>query len=278
MNILHYIRALYRVCKAIVVIMLYFVFASFNYITTANAIERRKKLTHNGQVTAKWILKAFNIKLICNQNIPEDEGSLIIGNHMGYVDIICLIALTHGVFITSLEMKQTPVLGQICDLGGCAYVDRRSRMSIQDELKDIVRVLKQGFRVMLYPESVASNGEQVLPFKKTLLTSAGLAGKPIRPFVFNYRKVNGEAVKFEHRDSLCWHGDMSFGTAIWNSLQLNSLTCEIEFLPLVYVAPEDDRTQLANKLHTMVSSKFTPFTQNMNLEENTVSVQNPVTV
>lgn len=269
------IRAVFRVFKFITVISLYFIFAVYNYLSTANPIERRKKLTMNGQVTAKWILRAFNIKLICNQNIPEDEGSLIVGNHVGFIDIVCLTALTHGVFITSLEMKQTPFLGQICDIGGCAYVNRKSRLSIQDELKDIVAVLKQGFRVMLYAESVATNGEQVLPFKKTLITAAGLAGKPIRPFVFNYRSVNGGAVKYEHRDSVCWYGDQSFLSAIWKSLKLNSLTCEIEFLPLVHSSPEEDRTQLANKLHSMVSAKFVPFTTEMNLAEE-INLQNPV--
>lgn len=260
-------RAAFRVFKFFTVISIYFICAIYNYLTTSDPVQRRNKLTKNGQVTANWILRAFNVKLICNQNIPADEGSLIVGNHLGFIDIVCLIALTHGVFITSMEMKQTPFLGQICDLGGCAYVNRKSRLSIQDELKDIVSVLKQGFRVMLYAESVASNGEQVLPFKKTLITAAGLAGKPIRPFVFNYRSVNGNPVRFDDRDSVCWYGDQSFISAIWKSLKLNSLTCEIEFLPLVHSTPEEDRTLMANKLHAMVSSKFVPFTIDMNPEE-----------
>lgn len=270
------IRACFRVFKFITVIILYFVFAIYNYLSTSDPIERRKKLTLNGQFTAKWVLIAFNIKLICKQNIPDDEGALIVGNHLGFIDIVCLTALTHGVFITSLEMKETPVLGQICDIGGCAYVNRKSRMSIQEELKGIVEVLKQGFRVMLYPESVASNGEQVLPFKKTLLMSAGLAGKPIRPFVFNYREINGGSVKYEDRDSVCWYGDQTFLEAIWRSLKLDSLTCEIEFLPLVYSAPDEDRTLLAQKLHTMISSKFVPFTRGMNATEQMSMSTEPI--
>lgn len=270
------LRAAFRVFKFVTVITIYFICAIYNYLSTSDPIERRKRLTKNGQLTAKWILRAFNVKLICHQNIPDDEGSLIVGNHLGFIDIVCLIALTHGVFITSMEMKQTPFLGQICDLGGCAYVNRKSRLSIQDELKDIVSVLKQGFRVMLYAESVASNGEQVLPFKKTLITAAGIAGKPIRPFVFNYRSVNGNPVRYENRDSVCWYGDQSFISAIWKSLKLNSLTCEIEFLPLVHSTPEDDRTVLANKVHAMVSSKFVPFTIDMNPEEQ-VRMQTAVT-
>lgn len=260
------IRAALRFLLFASIITLYFVLAIIKYISNSDPLVRRKKLTANGSYVAKLMMKAFNIELICKQNIPEDETSLVLGNHVGFIDIVCLVALRSGVFITSLEMKNTPVLGQIADLGGCAYVNRLNRLGIQEELKGMVDVLKQGFRVVLYPESVASNGEQVLPFKKTLIMSAGLAGRPIRPFVFNFRKVNGQPVKYEDRDSVCWYGDQTFLPAIWKSLKLDSVTCEIEFLPLIYPQPDEDRTQLALKLHALVNAKYVPFTPNMNLQ------------
>lgn len=260
-------RASLRFFKFVYFILLYFVFAIYIYLTEKNVISRRRRLTENGSRTAQLIVKAFNVELICKNPIANDEHSLLVGNHVGFVDIVCLSALVNSVFITSLEMKNTPVLGQITDLGGCAYVNRKSRMAIQDELKDIVDVLKQGFRVVLYAESVASNGEQVLPFKKTLMMSAGMANKPIRPFVFNFIKVNGDAVKYEQRDSVCWYGDQTFFPAIWRSLKLDSLTCEIEFLPLVYPSPDEDRTALAEKIHAMVNDKFKPFYRGMNTNQ-----------
>ncbi len=257
------IRAALRLLLFVIIITEYFFWAILKYFSTADEVERRKKLIANGSRTGRLITKAFNIELICRQNIPEDEASLLVGNHVGFIDIVCLSALRSGVFITSLEMKKTPVLGQITDLGGCTYVNRQSRLSIQDELKGLVDVLKEGFRVVLYAESVASNGEQVLPFKKTLIMAAGLAGKPIRPFVFNFRKVNGGEVRYSDRDSLCWYGDQTFFPAIWRSLKLDSVTCEIEFLPLMFPKPEDDRTQLSKDLHLAVSSKYVAFAPDM---------------
>lgn len=269
------IRAALRFIKFVWIILLYFVNAIIQYYSTNDPIERRRRLTANGSRTARAMVNAFNIELICKENIPEDESSLLVGNHIGFIDIVCLVALRSGVFITSLEMKNTPVLGQIADLGGCAYVNRKSRMSIQDELKGIVDVLKQGFRVVLYAESVASNGEQVLPFKKTLLMSAGLAEKPIRPFVFNFVKVNGAPVKYEQRDAVCWYGDETFFPAIWRSLKLDSVACEVEFLPLVQPSPNEDRTALAEKIHAMVSARYRPFYPEMNAEVEAEPV-NPV--
>jgi 1-acyl-sn-glycerol-3-phosphate acyltransferase len=262
------IRAAYRLVKFIVVIMMFFLRAIIITLTTSDLVERRKKLILNGRNTANLCVKAFGVGLVCKNPIPEDECSLLVGNHIGFIDIVCLLSIRDAVFITSLEMKNTPVLGQIADLGGCAYVDRKSRMSIQQELKGVVDVLKQNFRVVLYAESLASNGEQVLPFKKTLMTSAGLAGKPIRPFVFNFLEVNGGPVRFEHRDSLCWYGDHTFFAAIWRSMKLDSISCEIEFLPLVYPGPEEDRSSLATRVHAMVSAKYRPFHPHMNQKDS----------
>lgn len=269
MQIFHQIfrslRACFRLLRFIYVVLMFFAQAAVLRVLTPDPILRRRRLITKAHKVSQKIIKAFNVELICQQNIPEDEASLLVGNHLGFIDIVCLCALRSNVFITSTEMKQTPVLGQIAELGGCAYVNRKNRMSIQHELRDIVNVLKQGFRVVLYAESVASDGEQVLPFKKTLMMSAGLAERPIRPFVFNFRQVNQQPVRYEHRDSVCWYGSQTFFPAIWRSLQLDSVTCEIEFLPLVYPHPEDDRTELAQKLHAMVSEKFVPFRPEMNL-------------
>lgn len=266
------LRACYRFVFFVFTIISYFLIAIFHLVTTFDSVKRRKKFVHNAHQVSQFILRSFNIKLICKNNIPEDENSLLVGNHMGFIDIVCLQALCGGVFITSLEMKHTPFLGQITELGGCAYVNRKNRMNIQEELKGVTDVLKEGFRVVLYAESVASNGEQVLPFKKTLLMSAGLASRPVRPFTFNYRAVNDGPVLFSHRDSLCWHGDISFFKSLWNALQLESVTCEIDFSPLIYTTAEDDRSKVAEYVHQVVSSKFTPFFPEMNLgQESQVS-------
>lgn len=223
-------------------------------------------MAKNCQFYARLIAKAFGLQVVCKNPIPENENSLLVGNHIGFVDIVALYTLCDGIFITSLEMKKTPGLGQICDLAACAYVDRKNRMNLHEELKGITDVLKQGFRVVLYAESVASNGEQVLPFKKTLMMSAGFAGKPLRPFVFNFRQVNGGPVLYEHRDAVCWYGKQTFLPAIWRSMHLDSVVCEIEFLPLLFPEANEDRTQLAKKVHDAVSEKYIPFRPGMNID------------
>lgn len=254
------IRTFYKFSLFVLIISYFLLRSSVLYLYYFNCkIKRRRSLITQTSHVANIMLKVFCVKLLCSENISESEESLLVGNHLGFIDIICMTALRSCVFITSLEMKRTPILGQITELGGCAYVNRVNRLSIRQELDDIVKVLQQGFRVVLYAESTSSNGEQVLPFKKTLLLAAGLAAKPIRPFVFNFLEVNGEKVSYKHRDSLCWYGDQTFLAAIWRSLKLNSIVCEIKFLPLVFTEADDNRTEIAQKLHKMVSAEFKEF-------------------
>lgn len=259
----HIVRTFFRLLMCIIVILKYLIKGLFLLFTTRDPSHRRAKLTTHAHHTGTTLTKIFGVTVICKNPIPHHEKSLLIGNHIGFIDILCLETLVPAVFITSREMRNTLGLGLICEVAGCAYVDRVNRMKIHDELKDLIAVLKKGFRVVLYAEATASNGEKVLPFKKTLLMAAGLAEVPIRPFVFNFRSVNGGPVKFIHRDSLCWYGDISFLTSVWRSLQLETLICEIEFLPLVYSQPEDDRAEIAEKIHAMVSEKYVPFKESM---------------
>ena len=263
------VRVAFRFILFFLIIFSYFFCALLKSITTLNSTKRRWLLVKNGHFFAQLILKAFKIEVICCEKISEDEVSLLVGNHLGFIDIICLLALCPSVFITSLEMKRTPGLGLITDLAGCAYVDRKKRMNIQEELKDITNVLKEGFCVVLYAESVASNGEQVLPFKKTLLTSAGFSGRAIRPFVFNFRQINGRSICYEDRDAVCWYGDETFLSAVWRSLKLKSITCEIEFFPLVYPSPSVHRAELAHQLHQLISSRYSHFYPQMNSKSAT---------
>jgi lyso-ornithine lipid O-acyltransferase len=251
--------ALSKLLLFIFIIVLYFLSATLFYLIGFNPQSRRRRLIKNTQFFCRLLIWAYDVKLVCKNLIPEDEVSLVVGNHMGFIDILCMQSLQPCVFVTSTEMKNTPVLGQIAILGGSCFVNRSNRENIQIELKELIDVLKAGFRVGLFPEARASNGEQVLPFKKTLLTAAAYARVPIRPYVFNYIKVNDRDLQFSDRDSLCWYDDNSFVSAIWKSLQIKSILCEIEFLPLIHPTPEDDRTFISEKTRNVIAEKFRPF-------------------
>lgn len=252
------VRMVYKSILMILAISIFVVFSSAWRIRTRNQIQRRKFYVISVSYCCEVILKILNIKVNAI-NVPEKESShLIVGNHMGTLDIFILAAHCPTLFITSQDLRKTPGLGFISEMAGCLYVDRRNRANIHGEIQEIRDTLKQKFNISLYPEGQATNGEKVLPFKKSLITAAVGTGVSIRPVVVNYRKVNGEPMSTKWRDHVSWYGDHSFISAILRTFSAKSIDADLEFCQEVHIQSEQDRRQIADQLHQIVSSKFTP--------------------
>lgn len=189
---------------------------------------------------------------------PPERNFLLVGNHLGFLDILVLASIKPSLFVTSVEMKETPFLGTLCEMGGCLFVERRSRSNILNEMGEMREALQQGFSVVLYPEGTSGNGLQVLPFKKTLLTSAARTEVPIKVMVLNYRRINGEKISNKWRDYVCWYGDMTFVSAIWRLFCLRSIEVDLSFHDEIPVATEDDRHHVAARAQAIVEKHFDP--------------------
>lgn len=229
------------------------------YLFSRDMTVRRRRYYYHATFWCRLACRIFGIKIITKGYDDPNLKGLVICNHMGFIDILSLAAVRPNLFVTSHEMRETPVVGWITEMGGCLYVERRSRTKILNELDNIAKVLKEGLRVVLYPEAQATNGEQVLPFKRTLLMAAAKAGLPILPVVFNFREINGEkGFPFKYRDSVCWWGDIPFHVSVIRALSLKSVVVELDFLPPVHTTMEQDRAHVADSLHEMISSRYLP--------------------
>jgi 1-acyl-sn-glycerol-3-phosphate acyltransferase len=221
-------------------------------------VKRKEKFSKLAFWITGLVSRSFNIRVTVINEPPKNASGMIVGNHLGFVDILAAGSVRPILFVTSMEMRQTPVLGLLTELGGCIYVERRNRMGIQQELQQIIQSLKEGFNVCLFPEATSHNGEHVLPFKRTLLTAAAYANVPIHPYVFNFRSIEGKPFSFKNRDHVCWYGDIPFITAMVKAVSLKYVDVEIKFLPPVHINPEMDRAEIAQNLHNMISQEFAP--------------------
>lgn len=252
------LRGGYRLILFILIISGFLIWSYFCHLFIRDPDKRIRTFSNNSRFTSGIMLKVFNCQVKYTNRPGDSEKFLAVSNHMGFVDILMLASCFPVVFVTSNEMKETPFLGLLTEMAGCMYVERRSRTKILEEMKSIGAVLKRGYRVVLYPEATSTNGEKVLPFKKTLIMAAAHAGVPIQPIVINFRKINGEEFSLKWRDHVCWYGDIPFVTAMWKSLTLKSVEAEVEFLEKIYCTTDDDRGLIADKAHALISAKFVP--------------------
>lgn len=249
---------IFRLCRLTISVLLFFIRAFYIHFTTSDSHLRRKKFAHNVSESSKKSLKALNVELKISNPPSGQHTYLVVSNHLGYLDIFAVAASIPSLFVTSVEMKETPFLGLFTEMGGCMYVERRSRTNILNEIKEIEAALNDGFNVVIYPEGRSTNGEKVLPFKKSLLTACADSHADIMPVVVNFKSVNGAPVQIKHRDWLCWYDDMPFVTSIWNATQIKHCEMSLDFLDVIPVNSDSNHKDIANHAHKQIEERFVP--------------------
>lgn len=209
---------------------------------------------------SRWAMRGFNAHRALEDAVNARPGQnyLIVANHMSYLDVIFLASWRPAAFITSMEMKRTPFLGQITDMGGCLYVERRSKENIHNEIGEIEEALKRGFDVVVFPEATSTDGSALRSFKRPLFAAALRAGVPILPVVIQYEYLDGQPVTRANRDALCWYGDMDFASHFFNLMRHRRIDVRLTVLPEIPVKPESTRDTLMDQAFNEINGRYRP--------------------
>ncbi len=253
------IRAFSKIFILLFVVFAFVVTSLAVNLFIGNFTRRRKIYTRLTMFSSHLCLKIMGVKLkVKNRPHLHKKNYLLVTNHTGFIDIFVVASQFPALFITSVDMRETPGLGQLTEMGGCLYVERRNRSNIHKEILVIREALVEGLNVVLFPEAAATSGEKIYPFKKTLMTAAAGTGIEILPAVINFRKINGEHMSDKWRDSVFWYGPMSFVAVAWRAACLKSIHVEFEFLTPLICHTDEARREVALKAQHMVESKYAP--------------------
>jgi 1-acyl-sn-glycerol-3-phosphate acyltransferase len=190
------------------------------------------------------------------------SGTLLVANHLSFWDALALASQTQAVFVTSVEVRDTPLLGWICRAGGCIFVERRSRDRSGEERAEVAKALREGATVALFPEATSTNGSGVLPFKRSFFTSALAAGSPVIPICINYKEVDDEAISVKNRDLLFYYGNHDFFTQLSHAFHLRSAKIEVDVLEAIETQNTSmDREELTQRAYEAIVSRYQPISQ-----------------
>jgi len=181
---------------------------------------------------------------------------LVVSNHLSYVDILAISSLMPVVFITSVDLKNTFLLGTLSKFGGSVFIERRNAAGLKKEIESITRVLGHGFTVALFPEGTTSNGEYVQPFKNALFESAIKAKCDILPICLRYTKVNNCHITTDSRDSIFYYGGLTLFSHFPRLLALQSVDLEVHPLETLRVHAHDSRKELAARAHSAINVAY----------------------
>jgi 1-acyl-sn-glycerol-3-phosphate acyltransferase len=191
-------------------------------------------------------------------NLQNQPNALLAGNHLSYMDVLCISSVVTSCFVTSVEIKNTPGLGHLCKMAGCLFVERRSRAGLTKEIGELQEGLERGLTVTIFPEATSTNGEQLLRFKRPLFLSAVQAKKPVVPMCLNYRKIGTQPLSLKNRDAIFWYGDMDFLPHLWELSGKGSFEADLHFLTPLLPGVTDDPGELAAQSQVSVESVFRP--------------------
>lgn len=207
-------------------------------------------------------LKILNVKTtIIGQDkmkTSASEARLMVGNHMSYLDILILSSIYPSSYVTSQEIRETPLLGILCEWAGCLFVERRSRMNLSREVSEIKEALTNGLTVTIFPEATSTNGEEILRFRAPLYQAAIDSGAWVQPFCLNYLRINKASFSRGNRDYVCWYGDMDFAPHLWALCRLESVDVSVQFLEALDPAQYSHPRELAEQTQLLVTEKFHP--------------------
>jgi 1-acyl-sn-glycerol-3-phosphate acyltransferase len=118
---------------------------------------------------------------------PIEPHSLLVCNHITWLDILILGGATGCAFV-SKESLGHGFVHWLADQNHTVYVRREHRKGAKNQAIAIARALERDQPVALFPEGTVGPGDQLLPFRSTLLEAVSFARKDVevRPTALDY--------------------------------------------------------------------------------------------
>lgn len=133
----------------------------------------------------KMFMWLYGVKLEVSgvENLPEDgQGIILAPNHESTFDIFILSSLPYKLrWISKIEIAYLPFVGWAMKANGCYFVRRDKSGHDLKVMKQVEEDLKNGKRLVLFPEGTRTRTGELLPFKKGAFKTAQNAGVPLLP-------------------------------------------------------------------------------------------------
>jgi len=163
----------------------------------------------------RLFLRLFAIRVVEKGVPPSGAATLVLANHVSWLDIPVIGSLHPVSFIAKSEIGGWPLAGTLARLQRSLFIDRRRRMATAAVNEGGARRLAAGEAVVLFAEGTTSDGNRVLPFRSSLVgaAKAALADPAVdrillQPLAIAYTRRNGLPVGRRERPAIAWYGDM----------------------------------------------------------------------
>ena len=141
------------------------------------------------QYIMKLAVKSGNIDLQVygKENIPQQDGFILYGNHQGLFDVVALVASFDHILaaVFKKELSHVPLLEQIIACTKSFEMDREDVRQSLTVIQNVTKEVSNGRNYLIFPEGTRSkNGNVMGQFHGGSFRCALKAKCPIVPFAF----------------------------------------------------------------------------------------------
>ena len=186
----------------------------------------------------------------------RDTPTLILSNHVSWLDIPVISAIMPIAFIAKREVASWPIVGIAAKLLRTVFVDRTRRLKTNEVNSEIALRLTEGDPVVLFAEGTSSDGNRVLEFRSALIGAVTELDQAhqvmLQPLSIGYTHIQGLPMGRQHRPLVAWYGDIDFTPHFTQFLRRGAVDVTVTFGQPIPYDGDVDRKAVARALEGTV--------------------------
>lgn len=194
------------------------------------------------------VLDILHIKRHIHDFSPPTPGTLLVANHISWLDIFVLNAAMPTRFVAKTDVRGWPIIGWLCQRSGVLFIDRSTRQGLTQLNQEIAQILSQQQNIGLFPEGTTSEGKQVEAFYPALFQGVSVAHAPTLPACLYYHDAQGQ-----HSPIAPFTGATTLVESIWKILRCHDLHVSLTFCPAL---PPSERRHLSAHSRTLIAEQL----------------------
>lgn len=180
-------RYLYRVPLLLIHLLVFLPLTLLGMLPPLGQLRvRGERLEH---CVVRWwsagLMRIFGFRLR-RRGTPLPGATLFVANHVSWIDIEALHSQRMMGFVAKQEIRSWPVVGWLAARGQTIFHQRGSQESLGGVLHEMLRRLREGHSVGVFPEGRTRDGHAVGPFHARIFLAAVEANVPVQPVALRY--------------------------------------------------------------------------------------------
>lgn len=142
------------------------------------------------QLVARCVLRSIGVRRTVHGG-PRTGPSLVVGNHISWLDILALSSCAPMVMVAKAEVSGWPIIGTAAARVNTIFLHRDQLRTLPDTVVAMTSALRSGRRVQVFPEGTTRCGGAVGQFHRAAFQAAIAAAVVVSPVTIGY--TDGEA-------------------------------------------------------------------------------------